>query len=48
MCVCAYVPTMACVWRSESNLLDSVLSFYSVGSGVQNSVIRLTGKCLIY
>lgn len=50
MCVymhmCASVHTTACMWRSESNMLKSVLFFYSMGPGVQHSGFSLDGKVL--
>lgn len=38
----------ACLWRSEHGLVESVLSFYPVGSGNQTRVIRLAEKALLF
>lgn len=43
-CVC--VIAMACVWRSEDNFWELVLSFYHVGSWNHTEVVRLGGKVL--
>lgn len=37
--MCAYVYTIAHMWRSENNVLDSVSSFYHMGPGNQNQII---------
>lgn len=41
MCVCA-----TCMWKSEDNLWQSVLSFYHVALKGSSQVIRLDGKPL--
>lgn len=39
-------PALACMWGSESNLGESVLSFHHVSPRTRTQVLRLGGKCL--
>lgn len=36
------------VWKSEGNLLDSVLSFHQVGANNKNQVFSLVSSSLTY
>ena len=47
LCVCMCVGTCRRhVWKSEDSLLESILSFYPVGSGAQTQVTKLGGTHL--
>lgn len=46
MCVCRSTHTMACLWISEDNFQELVLSLHQVGPGYQTQVIRLCSKHL--
>ena len=44
--MCASVHAVACVYRLEKSLLESVLSFHHVGPGLKTQGIRSGSKCL--
>ena len=45
MCLGVYIQATTCIWKSEDNLGERVLS-YHVDSGNQTYIIGLISKCL--